>query len=92
MKLRVVGAKMFHVDGQTNGQADIMKINSRFSQFCEIAFKDDNIHCLKEKQVNEKNTVLWQEFINRRLNTVTYESEQAPSQYRPGEALRVPGG
>ena len=58
MKICLLGAEMFYVDRQTNGQADIMKLNSRFSQFCESTLKGDNIHFLKENQVNEKNTVL----------------------------------
>jgi hypothetical protein len=59
MKIRVAGAEMLRVDGQTNGQADIMKLNSRFLQFCERALKGDSIHLLQENQVIEKNTVLW---------------------------------
>jgi hypothetical protein len=33
-KICLVGAKLFHADGQTYGKA-----NSRFSQFCERAYK-----------------------------------------------------
>jgi hypothetical protein len=58
MKIHIMGAEIFHVDEQTNGQADIMKLNSSFSQFCERTLKDDSIHFLKENQMNEKNTVL----------------------------------
>jgi len=35
MKLRIVGAKLFHLDGQTNGQAVMMKLNSRFRNFVQ---------------------------------------------------------
>ena len=42
------GSRGFHVDGQTNRQADIMKLNSRFSQLYERAFTGDTIHFLKE--------------------------------------------
>ena len=34
MKLRPVGAELFHADGQTDGHDEG---NSRFSQFCERA-------------------------------------------------------
>ena len=33
MKIRPVGAELFHADGQT----DMMKLNRRFTQFCERA-------------------------------------------------------
>jgi len=36
MKILSVTAKFFHADGQTNGQD---KFNSRFSQYCESAYK-----------------------------------------------------
>ena len=32
MKIRPVGAKLFHADGQKDGHEEA---NSRFSQFCE---------------------------------------------------------
>jgi hypothetical protein len=35
MKIRPVGAEIFHADGQTDRQA--RQANSRFSQFCERA-------------------------------------------------------
>jgi hypothetical protein len=39
MKIRLVGAEFFHVDGNTDGQTesqtDVKKANRRFSQFCE---------------------------------------------------------
>jgi hypothetical protein len=31
-----MGAELFHADGQTNGHDEV---NSRFSQFCESAYK-----------------------------------------------------
>jgi len=34
MKIRSVGAELFHADGQTDGHDEG---NSRFSQFCERA-------------------------------------------------------
>jgi len=34
MKIRPVGAELFHVDGQTDGHGEA---NGRFSQFCERA-------------------------------------------------------
>jgi hypothetical protein len=38
MKIRPVGAKLFHVDRQTDGQMDRRdEANSRFSQFCKRA-------------------------------------------------------
>jgi len=38
MKIRPVGAKMFHVDGQAHRRTDIHdNANSHFSQFCESA-------------------------------------------------------
>jgi hypothetical protein len=41
MKIRSVGAVLFHVDGQTDrhdeGLTDMMEANSRFLQFCERA-------------------------------------------------------
>jgi hypothetical protein len=37
MKIRQVGAKMFHADGRRNGQRDTKKASSCFSQFCERA-------------------------------------------------------
>jgi hypothetical protein len=38
MKIRPVGAELFHADGQTGRQTDShAKANSRFSQFCERA-------------------------------------------------------
>ena len=36
MKIRPVGAKLFHTDGETSGYD---KANSHFSQFCEVAKK-----------------------------------------------------
>jgi hypothetical protein len=36
MKIRPVGAELFHADGQTNGHDEA---NSRFSQFCESSLK-----------------------------------------------------
>jgi len=41
MQIRPVGIVLFHsesrIDGQANGQID--EANSRFSQFCELAYK-----------------------------------------------------
>jgi hypothetical protein len=38
MKIRPVGAGMFHADGRTDRQTDAHEeVNSRFSQFCEFA-------------------------------------------------------
>jgi hypothetical protein len=34
MKIRPVGAELFHADGRTDGHNEA---NSRFSQFCESA-------------------------------------------------------
>jgi hypothetical protein len=42
MKIRPVGTKLFHVDGQTDRQTEIDRrdeANSRFSQLCERAYK-----------------------------------------------------
>ena len=44
MKIRKVGAELFHVDRPMDGQTDRLTDrrdggNSRFSQFCEIALK-----------------------------------------------------
>ena len=40
MKIRTVGAELFHVDRQTDGQMDRHdEANSRFSQICENAPK-----------------------------------------------------
>ena len=35
MKIRPVGAELFHLDGRTGRQSG--EVNSRFSQFCERA-------------------------------------------------------
>ena len=36
MKIRSVGAELFHADGRTDGPIDTHEeANSRFSQFCE---------------------------------------------------------
>jgi len=38
MKIRPVGAELFHADGQTDGRTDTHdETNSRFSPFCERA-------------------------------------------------------
>jgi hypothetical protein len=38
MKIRPVGAKLFHTDGKTDGRTDRYdEADSRFSQFCERA-------------------------------------------------------
>ena len=38
MKIRPMGAELFHVDGQTDGRAGrYYEANSRFSQFRELA-------------------------------------------------------
>jgi hypothetical protein len=37
MKIRPVEAELFHADGQTDRHD---KVNSRFSQFCESAYKE----------------------------------------------------
>jgi len=38
MKIRLVGAEMFHMDGQMDGRTDGHDgANNRFSQFCERA-------------------------------------------------------
>jgi hypothetical protein len=38
MKIRPVGAELFHANGQTDGRTDRHdEANSRFSQFCERA-------------------------------------------------------
>jgi len=38
IKIRPVGAELFHVDGRTDGRTDRHdEANSRFSQFCERA-------------------------------------------------------
>jgi hypothetical protein len=47
MKIRPAGAELFHAerrtDGQTDGQTDRHdEANSRFSQFCERAYKRDS--------------------------------------------------
>jgi len=34
MKIRPVGARMFHADRQRDGQTDTTKLNIVFSQFC----------------------------------------------------------
>jgi hypothetical protein len=40
MKIRPVGAEMFHAEGQTDRQTDIHdKANGHFSQFCKRAQK-----------------------------------------------------
>jgi hypothetical protein len=41
MKIRAVGAELFHADGQTERHDEA---NSRFSQFCESAYKGN---CMK---------------------------------------------
>jgi hypothetical protein len=35
MKIRLVGAELFHAEGGTERQTDMTKLNSRFSQFSE---------------------------------------------------------
>jgi len=43
MKIRQVGAQMFHVDGRTDGRRDRYDdVNSRFSQFCERAYNSQS--------------------------------------------------
>ena len=37
MKIRLAGAELFHARGRTDGQTHLN--NSRFSQFCERAYK-----------------------------------------------------
>ena len=37
IKIRPVGAVLFHADGRTDGQTDMTKLLTRFSQFCERA-------------------------------------------------------
>jgi hypothetical protein len=47
MKIRPVGSELFHADGQMDRHDEA---NSRFSQFCESAYKDFPINegaCLK---------------------------------------------
>jgi hypothetical protein len=40
MNIRSVGAELFHVDGRTDGRTDRPNgANSRFSHFCERAYK-----------------------------------------------------
>ena len=39
MKIRPVGAKLFHSDILTEGQTDMTEANSSFSQFCEKRLK-----------------------------------------------------
>jgi len=40
MKIRLVGAELFHADRRTDGHDEE---NSRFSQFCECSWKDLNL-------------------------------------------------
>jgi hypothetical protein len=40
MKIRSVGAELFYADGQTDRQDEA---NSRFSQFCESALKQNSL-------------------------------------------------
>jgi len=37
MKIHLVGADLSHVNGCTDGQTDMMKLISHFSQFCKYA-------------------------------------------------------
>ena len=44
MKIRPLGAELFHAEGQTDGQADRHdEAKSRFSKFCERAQKNARI-------------------------------------------------
>jgi len=45
IKIRPVAAEMFRVDIQTDGWADITKVNSRFPQFCECTQQIINFTC-----------------------------------------------
>ena len=44
MKIRPVGAELIHADGRTDGQMDRHdEANSLCSQFCERAYKDEDV-------------------------------------------------
>ena len=42
MKIRPVGAELFHGDGETDGQNEMTRF--RFSQFCELATNQPVVH------------------------------------------------
>jgi hypothetical protein len=46
MKIRPVGAELFHAGGQTDRRDEV---NSRFSQFCERAWKKATVARLPEQ-------------------------------------------
>jgi hypothetical protein len=59
MKIRQVGAQMFHVDGRTDGWRDRYdNVNSRLSQFCERAY-NSQYHDIKNNPTSHPVTQLY---------------------------------
>ena len=59
MKIRPVGAELFHADGQTDEQADRHdEANIHFTQFCDLAYK----------RLRTFSRVTWQSFSNVHMN------------------------
>jgi hypothetical protein len=57
MKIRPVGAELFHTDRQTDGQMERHdEANSRFSKFCASAYKRSVYNCCAENTVFCGNT------------------------------------
>ena len=68
MKFCLVGAELFHADGQTDRQTDITKPNSRFSQFCARA-KKNRAHTMYVFVINRNALFLQLEIQDRGSNS-----------------------
>jgi hypothetical protein len=86
-----VGAEVFHVDGQTEGQACVMNLNSSFPQFCESVLKGNSNQYLYENQVMRKPLLCGNSLLTEVVIKLLMKVKQQ-SHYSPRQALRIPEG
>jgi hypothetical protein len=67
MKIRAVGAELFHADGQTDGQTDMTKLIVAFRSFPNAPRKTNLMEMIEMKRGEEE--VETEEIIGNKLGT-----------------------